>query len=276
MKRLIKRIKGKSRKDLALDPKELEKINQVKDIVNHSKRMLFITGAGLSADSQLPTYRGIGGLYNDQFTEEGIPIEEALSGHMLKQRPELTWGHISRIETACRGAQYNRGHEVIAEMETHFEAVWTLTQNVDGFHHKAGTRNLIDIHGTIHDLLCTVCDYKDRVNDYQHIEEIPPKCPSCGSLVRPNVVLFGEMLPMEKLETLYRQAAEGFDVIFTVGTSSGFPYIVEPILQAKRFGIPTVEINPGWTEVSNMVDYKIEDRAAPVLDALWRMVRKGG
>lgn len=258
-----------------MNASDLEKIRQVSDIVNHSKRMLFITGAGLSADSHLPTYRGVGGLYNDQYTAEGIPIEEALSGQMLKLRPELTWGHISRIESACRGATFNRGHQVIAEMESHFEAVWTLTQNVDGFHHKAGTKNLIDIHGTIHDLLCTVCDYTDQVEDYQHIEALPPFCPWCGELVRPNVVLFGEMLPMQKLETLYREAAQGFDVIFTVGTSSGFPYIVEPIMQAKRFGIPTVEINPGVTEVSRIVDYKIEDRAATVLDELWRMVRKG-
>lgn len=256
-------------------PAEMEKIRHVSDIVSQAKRLLFITGAGLSADSHLPTYRGIGGLYNDQYTEEGMPIEEALSGHMLELRPELTWGHIRRIESACRGATFNRGHQVIAEMERHFESVWTLTQNVDGFHYKAGTRNLIDIHGSIHDLRCIACAYRDHVDDYQEFAETLPKCPDCGQLVRPDVVLFGEMLPMQKLETFYREAAEGFDVVFTIGTSSGFPYIVEPILQAKRFGIPTVEINPGLTEVSGMVDYKIGDRAAPVLDALWGLIRKG-
>lgn len=275
MKRLIKRLKDVRSKDLQLNTCNLEKLRHVSDIMNHAKRILFITGAGLSADSQLPTYRGIGGLYNDQYTEEGIPIEEALSGQMLSLRPELTWGHLTRIEAACRGATFNRGHQVIAEMEAHFGHVWTLTQNVDGFHHKAGTRNLIDIHGSLHDVLCTACNFRDRVEDYQHFVDLPPRCPDCSSLLRPDVVLFGEMLPMQKLETLYREAALGFDLVFTVGTSSGFPYIVEPIVQAKRWGIPTVEINPGRTEVSNMVDYKIEDRAAIVLDALWRMVRRG-
>ena len=103
----------------------------------------------MSADSGLPTYRGVGGLYNRGETEEGFAIEEMLSGPMFRQKPEWTWKYLREVEQACRGATFNRGHAVLAEMERHFERVWTLTQNVDGFHHRAGSRNVIAIHGDL-------------------------------------------------------------------------------------------------------------------------------
>src|ERR1039458_6334427 len=101
-----------------------EDIGCVVDILARSRSILFITGAGISADSGLPTYRGIGGLYNAEHPEEGLPIEEILSGEMLRCRPELTWKYLGQIEQATRGAQFNRAHEVIAEMESSFERVW--------------------------------------------------------------------------------------------------------------------------------------------------------
>ena len=116
--------------------------SEIAEQLRGSQSILFITGAGMSADSGLPTYRGIGGLYTSGTTEEGIAIEEALSGPMLDERPALTWKYIRQIEEACRGAQFNRGHEIIALMESHFERVVILTQNVDGFHHAAGSSRL--------------------------------------------------------------------------------------------------------------------------------------
>ena len=105
--------------------------------LQRSQSILFVTGAGISADSGLPTYRGIGGLYDIELTEEGYPIEEVLSGPMFQANPELTWKYLGQIANAARGATYNRAHEVIAEIEQHFPRVWTLTQNVDGFHRSA-------------------------------------------------------------------------------------------------------------------------------------------
>ena len=99
-------------------------IDSIVEILRNSQHILFITGAGLSADSGLSTYRGIGGLYNDQATEEGIPIEEALSGQMMASRPEFTWKYLARLIQSCLGARYNRGHEVIAET-----AAFDLKQN---------------------------------------------------------------------------------------------------------------------------------------------------
>jgi NAD-dependent deacetylase len=122
-------------------------LDRVCDAFARARSVLFITGAGISADSGLPTYRGIGGLYEEALTEEGFAIEEALSGDMLRERPEVCWRYIHQIERACRGATWNRAHEVLAMMERRYERSWVLTQNVDAFHRRAGSKNVIDIHG---------------------------------------------------------------------------------------------------------------------------------
>lgn len=249
--------------------KEEDKISRVAQLLKGCKSILFITGAGISADSGLPTYRGIGGLYNDNATEEGIPIETALAGDIFNSRPEITWKYLSQIEKNCRGAKFNRGHEVIAEMEKHFQRVWVLTQNIDGFHQDAGSRNVIDIHGDMHKLFCTKCNWQLRAKDYSEFS-IPVRCPDCGSIVRPEVVFFGEMLPSRKLEVLRQELAKGFDIYFSVGTTSVFPYIQQPIWEAKYSGRPTVEINPADSEVSHGVDIKISLGAMEALDLIWK------
>jgi len=246
-----------------------EKIEKLVSVLKTCRNLLFITGAGISADSGLPTYRGIGGLYNDKETDDGMTIEDALSGDMLATRPEISWKYIYHIEEACRGARFNRGHEVIAEMEKHFPRVWTLTQNIDGFHHDAGTKHIIDIHGDIHSLHCMRCRYTTWVENYAGLK-IPPRCPECQAIVRPQVVLFGEMLPVDKCETLHRELEKGFDVVFSIGTTSVFPYIAQPVLQAHQRGIPTVEINPGHTHVTPYIDFKFHSGAAMTLDAIWK------
>lgn len=226
-----------------------------------------MTGAGLSADSGLPTYRGIGGLYEQETTEEGIPIEAALSGAMFLRDPSITWKYIHSIESSCREAKPNRAHEVIAELENRFERVWILTQNVDGLHRAAGSRQVIDIHGDVHSLICTRCEHRWRVMSYAGLQ-IPPTCPECDSLVRPEVVLFGEMLPLDRAHLLQAQLMQGFDAVFSIGTTSVFPYIAEPVVDARRRGGLTVEINPGVSEVSHVVDYRLRMGAAAAMDAL--------
>lgn len=241
--------------------------DEVASVLAASKRVLFITGAGLSADSGLPTYRGLGGLYEDQ-DADGLPVEVALSGAMLREDPSIAWKHIAQVEAACRGATYNRGHEVIARLERRLERVLVLTQNVDGLHRKAGSQRVVDIHGDLHSLRCTQCDYRHRVTTYDGLA-LPPECPVCGAPIRPDVVLFGEMLPMPKLATLQEEVAHGFDLVFSVGTSSLFPYISEPVVAAQRLGVPTVEINPEETTVSAVVKYRIPSGAAAALGAIW-------
>lgn len=247
-----------------------DNIQTVADLLTRAESVLFITGAGLSADSGLPTYRGIGGLYNHKTTDHGVPIETALSGQMMADHPEITWQYLAQIEHACRTAKHNRGHEVIAEIEAHptFNRVWTLTQNIDGFHHAAGSQNVIDIHGDAHDLACTQCPYRTTVRDYSQLD-IPPACPKCHAVVRPQVVLFGEMLAPEKCQTLAEQLQQGFGIVFSIGTTSVFPYIAQPVLDAKRRGKTAIEINPAQTHVSDLVDIKLPTPAAETLHAIW-------
>jgi NAD-dependent protein deacetylase/lipoamidase len=243
-------------------------VQRAVDLLRASRSVLFITGAGLSADSGLPTYRGIGGLYENRQTEENIPIEVMLSRQAIETRPELTWKYLLQIEEACRGARPNRGHEVIAAMESRFERVWILTQNVDGFHSRAGSKNVIDIHGDLHRIRCMRCRYASTVADYSGFT-MPPKCPECAALLRPDVVLFGERLPERQLATYQAETARGFDVVFSIGTTSVFPYISAPVLDAYHFHRPSVEINPGETDVTEFVTVKLPLGAAAALEAIW-------
>jgi NAD-dependent deacetylase len=255
---------------MALSAADDRAIDAVIGRLRPGQRLLFITGAGLSADSGLPTYRGIGGLYDQGAAEPGLRIEEILSGPMLRVRPELTWKHLLDVARACRGSTFNRGHEVIAALERDFE-VCVLTQNVDGFHRAAGSRNVIDIHGDLHVILCTArsCGYREEVEAFEPAA-LPPRCPRCAAVLRPDVVLFGEWLPPEKVARLEVELKRGFDLVFSVGTSSLFPYIVEPVYAAKDRGVPTVEINPGRTDVSDDVDFRIAAGAAEALGVIWK------
>lgn len=244
-------------------------LDKVARLIADADRILFITGAGISADSGLPTYRGIGGLYHERLTEDGLTIEEALSGEMMRVRPDITWKYIAQIEANCRGAQPNIAHRIIAALEHECPGVWVLTQNVDGLHRAAGSRNLIEIHGTVHRLRCMECRHARTVPDYSGLR-IPPDCPVCGGVLRPDVVLFGEMLPENGLRRLEALLADGVDLVVSIGTTSVFPYISGPVWWADQVGVPSVEINPGDTEVSQLVSQRLRLRAAEAMPELWR------
>jgi NAD-dependent deacetylase len=246
-----------------------KQIDKIARLMKTSRSILFITGAGVSADSGLPTYRGIGGLYNNAGTDEGISIETALSGEMLNSRPEATWKYLRQIEACCREARFNRAHEVIALAERTFGRVWVLTQNIDGFHRSAGSKNVIDIHGNLHQIYCPACGWRRSFTDYSGIS-IPPVCPICKHVARPDVVLFGEMLPRDKYEKLSLELETGFDLFFSIGTTSVFPYISQPMIQAKADKKPTIEINPGDTEISELMDIRLREPAARALDRIWK------
>ena len=145
-------------KALAMNENE-QTVADIATSLQSCESLLFITGAGISAESGIPTYRGVGGLYDVEQTEEGYPIEEVLSSSMLTENPGLTWKYLLQIGKAVSGATHNRAHEIIAEIEGHFPRVLTLTQNVDGFHHSAGSKNVIEAHGNMYSLSCTSCGY---------------------------------------------------------------------------------------------------------------------
>ena len=218
-----------------------------------ARRVLAITGAGISADSGLPTYRGAGGLYDETLTEDGISIEEALSGAMLRRRPEVTWKHLLHIAKACDGRAPNAGH-------------------LDGLHHAAGSRRVIEIHGNLRELHCMRCGYSADAPAPASLDG-PPICPCCASTLRPGIVLFGEALPRQAVGDLEAALQTGVDFVMIIGTSAGFPYIAGPVAQAARAGLPTLEINSARSEVSYLVRHRLKLRAAEALPALWALVR---
>jgi NAD-dependent deacetylase len=245
-------------------------LERVAALVSRAQRLLVVTGAGMSADAGLPTYRGAGGLYRDVDTEDGVPIEVALSGRMLADRPEVCWRHIRRIEEACRGARPHAGHEVLARWQDRCE-VTILTQNVDGLHQAAGSRDVIEVHGNVHHLSCTRCTWVDTVTDYVALASVP-RCPTCGAVVRPDVVLFGERLPEAAVARMASLRTTRFDLVFTIGTTAVFPYIVAPVLDQVRRGGVAVEIDPGETAVSARVTHHLRSGAAEALTRIDALV----
>lgn len=152
------------------------------------------------------------------------------------------------------------------------EPTWTLTQNVDGFHRLAGSRNVIEIHGNMRSLSCTKCGTRKVVDENASVE-IPPHCPDCRAIMRPDVVLFEELLPDEALTRLRRELETGFGAVFSIGTSAVFSYIQEPVVAARQMGAPTIEINPSETSLSHHADYRLAMGAATAMDEIWSRFR---
>ncbi|MGV8862620.1 MAG: NAD-dependent deacylase [Pseudomonas sp.] len=246
-----------------------ELLLQTAAALRHARRILIITGAGLSADSGLPTYRGVGGLYNAK-TADGLPIEMALSGPMLRRDPALCWKYIAELGRACLGAQPNAAHYAIAQLQRLKPECWVLTQNVDGYHRAAGSppERLIEIHGQLAPLFCQSCGAVDPELSEHLQRPLPPLCKHCHGVLRPPVVLFEEMLPERALETLYEEMAKGFDAVLSIGTTASFPYIHEPVLRTRVSGGFTAEINPTPTDHSAGMDVFLGCRALEVMEEL--------
>nr|WP_279290958.1 NAD-dependent deacylase [Pseudomonas sp. S25] len=234
-----------------------------------AQRILIITGAGLSADSGLPTYRGVGGLYNGE-TDDGLPIEIALSGPMLRRDPALCWKYIAELGKACLGGQPNAAHYAIAELQRKKPDCWVLTQNVDGYHRAAGSPpdRLIEIHGQMAPLFCQSCAAEDPELSVHLQRPLPPLCRLCGGVLRPPVVLFQEMLPEQAMQTLYDEMAKGFDAVLSIGTTASFPYIHEPVIRTRVCGGFTAQINLTPTNQSAQMDAFFACRAVHVMGEL--------
>ena len=258
--------------DGAMDAEARSLCQDVGRLLGSARAVLFVTGAGISVDSGLPTYRGVGGLYADADTDDGMPIEEALSGRMLRTRPEVAWKHLWVLGQALQGKAPNRGHHVLADIEAAKPDSWVLTQNVDGFHQAAGSRNLIEIHGRRDRLSCMACGAPMRLSEMikaGRARPPDPPCCACGGVLRPGVVLFGEMLPEAELARLDRALRSGFDLVMSIGTSSGFSYIQAPMVWAREQGVPAVEINADDTPVSPIATHRIRAGATPALERIW-------
>jgi NAD-dependent deacetylase len=227
----------------------------VRELLDDSRRVLFITGAGVSAESGIPTFRGSTAAYANGMTQDGLSFEEVLSGPMLRRNPKLSWKYFHMLESSLRGKQPNAAHLAMVALEKPQRFVCVATQNIDGLHQSAGSSCVIELHGNLRRLICTSCDYRHCPETFVGLGPLP-RCPKCDALLRPDAVLYEEALPMDALEQFDTEQAHGFDLVFSVGTTSLFPYVSLPVVAAAREGIPTVEINPEETPISGIVRFK--------------------
>ena len=225
-----------------------------------SLRVAVLTGAGVSAESGVPTFRGEKGLWR-RYRPEELATPEAFA-----RDPKLVWEWYDWRRQLIARCEPNAAHRTLAEMEEFFPNFTLITQNVDGLHQAAGSKRVLELHGNIWRVRCTA---EGTVTENREVplKEIPPRC-GCGALLRPDVVWFGEPLPAEALEAAYR-AAQNCDVMLVIGTSA----VVQPAaslpIVALRSGTYVIEINPQETPLSPLVHESIRGPAGVELPKLW-------
>jgi NAD-dependent deacetylase len=242
-------------------------VGEIARLLKPATRVLFITGAGVSAESGVPTFRGATATFANGLTEDGIPFEEALSGPTFITTPTLSWKYFFLLEQSIRGKEPNAAHRAMVTLQRPGREIWVATQNIDGLHQAAGSRNVIELHGNLRRVICTQCDYEVYHETFERMAELP-LCPRCGGILRPDAVLYEEMLPKQAIDRFELEQAKGFDLVFSVGTTSLFNYVTSPILMARRRKIPTVEINPDETPVSPLVQFRLAAPAATTLQCI--------
>lgn len=257
---------GSRSKRLSAAGLRVEMLEAVASLLAQAKSALFITGPFLSADSGLHHYRGIPGLHKKK-PEDARLFEASLALDTFRRKPITTWSLLVQMEEQVRLAQPNRGHEVIAQLERRLARVVVMTTNVDRLHQRAGSKSVIEMHGALHDLLCSRCEMSVRCDSFARLP-LPPACSACTTILKPDMPLFGEMLPADPFTRLQLELDEGFDIVIAVGIGTMFPYLARPLLVAKADGIPTVEIGSTPTDVSEIVDFRFRGTPMRVLDLL--------
>lgn len=225
-----------------------------------AQRVAVLTGAGISAESGVPTFReaqtGLWAHYNP----EDLATPEA-----FQRNPKLVWEWYAWRQQRIRQAEPNPGHQALVFMEQQIADFTLITQNVDSLHRHAGSQHIIELHGNIFRTKCF--DEGRPVESWPDVGESPPHCPHCGGLLRPDVVWFGETLPTNALHAA-QQAAQNAEVLFSIGTSAlVYPAADLPFL-ALRAGATVVEINPQPTPLSPHVSFSLHGPAGELLPAI--------
>ncbi len=244
-----------------------DKIQTVARMLGDARRILFITGAGVSVESGIPSFRGRTAAFQEGMTDDGVPFEEALSGPAFQRDPQGTWKYFFQLELALRGKQPNGAHRAIAAVEHLNRQVCVATQNIDGLHQEAGSTRVIELHGNLRRLVCRACGYRASPKTFEGMPPLP-RCPRCEHVLRPDAVLYEEMLPEAALADFDDEQQLGFDLVFSVGTTSVFHYVTAPVARAAARGVPTVEINPDETPLSELVTYRFAAPAGRVLQEI--------
>ena len=230
------------------------------ETLKSSQRVAVLTGSGISAESGVPTFRESQSELWSRFDPLELATPEA-----FQRNPQLVWEWYTWRRKLISQAEPNPGHYALVEMEKFYSEFTLITQNVDGLHYLAGSRTIIELHGNISR---TRCSHENKlISEWPESNEIPPHCPRCGGLLRPDVVWFGESLPPEALESAIH-AVDSCQVFLSVGTST----LVEPAASlpfiALRVGAAVIEINPGETPLTSLASHSWHYPAGEVLPQL--------
>ncbi len=240
-----------------------EQLDLLATRLRRAERVTILTGAGVSAASGVPTFRGNGGLWR-QFRAEDLATPGAFS-----RDPVLVWEWYAWRRELIAACRPNPAHEVIARWSKAFELCTVITQNVDDLHVQAETANLLRVHGSLWELSCwRACGAPPWRDESVPFRTLPPTCPTCGGLARPGVVWFGEALPPRELDAA--AASCDCDVFLTVGTSSLVYPAAGLVHEARRCGAFTAELNLEATPASGEVDVAIHGPADQLLPNIAR------
>lgn len=240
----------------------IKKIQEAAELLKTADRVAVLTGAGISAESNVPTFRGKDGLWKNFRAEELATLEA------FQANPAFVWewyGYRQQIILKC---EPNPAHYTLAEMEKHFREFTLITQNVDGLHERAGSKKILEMHGNIFKARCMK---ENTVTDFVLEEEPVPKCKKCGALLRPHIVWFGETLDPDVLEESFTLASKS-DLFLVIGTSALVqPAASLPII-AVESDIPVIEINLESTPLSAYMTVSIQGKAGEVLPEIYKLL----
>jgi len=231
-----------------------------------AQRVTVLTGAGVSAESGVPTFRDAQtGLW------EKYKPEELATPTAFRRNPRLVWEWYAWRRKLVADAKPNPAHFALVELESMFPNFQLVTQNVDGFHHQAGSRRIVELHGNINRTKCF--DEGTVIASWNDTGDIPPKCPKCGGLLRPDVVWFEEPLPEAEIEQATTASSE-CDVFLCVGTSAlVYPAAALPYA-ALRSGATVVEINPQETPFTAQAHFALAGKAGVVLPEIVKALKR--
>jgi NAD-dependent deacetylase len=235
-------------------------------LLQRAESACVLTGAGISAESGVATFRGPEGLWSK------LKPEELANFNAFMKNPELVWEWYNYRRNIIHNVKPNPAHFALVKMEELVKEFTLVTQNIDNLHNRAGSKHVLELHGNIERSFCVSCG-KFAGNVEVSVENKVPRCSFCNGLVRPDVVWFGEMLPEGVFESAVK-AASRCELFLTVGTSAVvYPAAALPV-EAKRHGAYVVEINTEQTEISHYVDETLLGKAGEILPQLVRTVEK--
>ncbi len=235
---------------------------RIKNLLDKARKVCAMTGAGISAESGIPTFRGGG----NSALWKGMPFDQISSARMIKEDLDAVWEWFDYRRGIYKDCEPNAGHFALAEWQNRFEDFTLITQNVDGLHECAGSQDVLELHGNINHAKCENCGkvYKMNAEDVPHKPEI---CNKCQTKVRPDVVLFGEMLPVEAFEKA-EQKSRNCELFFIIGTSA-LVYPAAGLAEIAQFsGAKLVEINPEETPLTDFCDFSLRGKAGEILPLL--------